>query len=66
MAKAQGSKYRFEEPASGLYLTERADGTAGVTPAARDAIGFDTAQAAATYSSTRLHSIPHEIVRVDR
>ncbi len=59
------SKYRFEEPQTGLYLAERADGTPGIAPRQDRALGFDTAQEAARYSSTRLHSTPHEIVRVD-
>lgn len=64
MAASRKPKYRFEVPGTEQYLTERADGTFGITPKACDSIGLDTSGQAQTFSSTRLHSTPHEIVRV--
>lgn len=65
MATRTTSPYLFQEPATGQYLTERPDGTSGITPEPRQAVRFHTSAQAATYSSTRLHSTPHELVRVD-
>lgn len=65
MAISHKSKYRFEEPTTGQYLVARSDGTHGVTQKTSESVGLDTMDEAATYSSLRLHSTPHEIVRVD-
>lgn len=64
-AKRTTPHYRLEEPQTQQYLARRADGGHGLADPDHPPLGFTTFGQAAAYSSTRLHSTPHDIVRVD-
>lgn len=56
--------HHLQEPVTGLYYAELADGTHGLTPAPRRARAFYTSALAVEYATHHLAGQPAEVVRV--
>jgi hypothetical protein len=64
MAANRTTQHHLQEPATGLYYTQRPDGEPALTPRRAAATAFHTSALAIEYATQRLAGQPCDLVRV--